>query len=540
MKVRFPLYAQILLWFFLNLALLGAASYAFFRLEFHLGLDSLLAGQAGERITRLANQITYEVGTASPSDRKKVLRRFNESYGVHFYLFRPDGGEVAGDEIILPGSVRARMADRTPRPGQPGPREGPPGNPGEEREFLPPGPGDGERDDFGPPPEQRARGDRPEGARPGSDGEVPSPADNRAPPPTRPDDAVKFMVRTTDPVRYWVGVRLPRGPRPESSPPWLLAVSETLSGGGLFFDFRPWLGIGAVALVISVLWWLPLVGGITGAVSQITRATEQVAGGNFGARVPAQRPDELGRLGEVINVMAARLSDFVRGQKRFLGDVAHELCSPLARMQVALGILEERAASSEQTYLADLRQEIEQVSSLVNELLSFSKAALGSSSLKLQPVQLRAVAEKAISREALDRESVRLEVDPELWAVAEPELLLRSLSNLLRNAIRYAGQAGPITLSARTDGEDVVCEVCDCGPGVPEAELTRIFDPFYRVDPSRDSATGGVGLGLSIVKTCVESCQGNISCRNREPSGLQVTLRLRGAPKPVPGTALPG
>jgi two-component system sensor histidine kinase CpxA len=121
---------------------------------------------------------------------------------------------------------------------------------------------------------------------------------------------------------------------------------------------------------------------------------------------------------------------------------------------------------------------------------------------------------------------VQVEVQPELLAIADPELLARAAGNLLRNSVRYAGSAGPISVTANQDGGAIRITVADCGPGVPAADLPRIFDPFYRVDASRDRATGGVGLGLAIVKTCVEACGGSVTCRNRESSGLEVTILL--------------
>jgi two-component system sensor histidine kinase CpxA len=303
-------------------------------------------------------------------------------------------------------------------------------------------------------------------------------------------------------------------------------MSETLSGGGLFLDIKPWLIVGFSAIVVSVLFWLPLVRRITRSISQMTDATEQVAGGHFDILVPEGRSDELGRLGQAINRMTSRLKGFVTGQKRFLGDVAHELCSPLARIQVGLGILEQRADKQQQTYVADVRDEIQHISTLVNELLSFSKASLGASTIQLSPLSVCELARRAIEREKTDGAEIRLDIEDDLRVMAEPELLLRSLSNLLRNAIRYAGQAGPVTISARADQKEAVLIVSDCGPGVPESELARIFDPFYRVDASRDLTMGGVGLGLTIVKRCIESCNGTVTCRNRQPSGLEVTLRL--------------
>jgi two-component system sensor histidine kinase CpxA len=171
--------------------------------------------------------------------------------------------------------------------------------------------------------------------------------------------------------------------------------------------------------------------------------------------------------------MAARLGGFVTGQKRFLGDIAHELCSPIARMQMAVGILEERAGEKEKKYVEDLREEVQQMSSLVNELLSFSKASLGASNIRLQPVALSAVVDKAVRRETPEENDVRVEVPEDLEAMADPELLVRAVSNLLRNAIRYADQA-PITISARASDHEVELVVADHGPGVPENEIAKI------------------------------------------------------------------
>jgi len=144
---------------------------------------------------------------------------------------------------------------------------------------------------------------------------------------------------------------------------------------------------------------------------------------------------------------------------------------------------------------------------------------------------VRDAAENAVRREAPDATRIQLEIPADVVARADPELLTRALANLLRNAVCYAGEAGPITVTARRQQDTVLITVADCGPGVPASDLPRLFDPFYRVDASRDRATGGVGLGLAIVKTCVETCGGVVACRNREPSGLEVTIQLQ-ADKP--------
>jgi two-component system sensor histidine kinase CpxA len=278
-----------------------------------------------------------------------------------------------------------------------------------------------------------------------------------------------------------------------------------------------------------VLFWIPLVRNLTRSLSHMTHATEQIAEGQFEARVNERRRDELGRLAQAINRMAARLAGFVTGQKRFLGDIAHELCSPLARMQVALGILEERAGPGQKAYVADVREEVEQMSGLVNELLSFSKAGLRQKELPLEAVRLETLAQEVIAREVPADCRVELAIAASLSVQAEPELLRRALANVLRNAARYAGAAGPIRVSALAKDGLVIVAIADQGPGVKEDVLPQIFDPFFRGEASRSRDSGGAGLGLAIVKSCVEACQGRVSARNLAPSGLCVEIVLRAA-----------
>jgi two-component system, OmpR family, sensor histidine kinase CpxA len=278
--------------------------------------------------------------------------------------------------------------------------------------------------------------------------------------------------------------------------------------------------------VLSALFWLPLVRGITHSIAQLTRATRQIADGQFDVRVDETRPDELGQLGAAINRMSTRLEGFVTGQKRSLGDIAHELCSPLARLQMSVGILEQHATAEQKEPIEDLREEVQHMSDLVNELLSISKASLKPGNVKRERVNVKTVADHAAQREAANKGEVIVEVPADLTCFARPELLQRALSNLVRNALRYAGEFGPITITARREGSTCVILVTDLGPGVPPEHLDRIFDAFYRTDPDRARNTGGAGLGLAIVKTCIEACGGTATAKNRQPKGLEVRLTL--------------
>jgi two-component system sensor histidine kinase CpxA len=490
-KTRFPLYGKILLWFFLNLLVLSVTCYALFRIQFRVGPELLLTGRAGERLQAVARAITGELEARPRAEWDEILERFSSAYGIRFLVYRNEGPQLAGDPVPLPAPVYQKLTGRAlPRRGQ-APALAPP-----EPASLTDAPAARE----------------PRTARPGTL-------------PSRPP----FLVRTEDPKRYWLGLRLPVtdriGERTVRSVT-LVAISESLRAGGLLVDFPLWICLSAGAVLFSGLFWLPLVRGITRSLEQITGAAAQIAEGKFDIRVSERRWDELGSLGSAINRMASRLAGFVMGQKRFLGDIAHELCSPIARLQVAVGILEERADSLQKQYVEDMREDVQHMSGLVNELLSFSKASLGATNIRLVPVAVWTVVEKAVHREAHDDPQVQMNVPESLYVIADSELLVRSVSNLLRNAIRYAGQSGPITIAAKAENDFVELAISDQGPGVPENEIPRLFDPFYRVDASRARETGGVGLGLSIVKTCVETCGGTVTCRNLQPSGFAVLIRL--------------
>ena len=366
--------------------------------------------------------------------------------------------------------------------------------------------------------------------------------------PNRP--TAVFMIKTDKPqARYWAGVDIPvvvqaegseelpsenllglrrvqRGRNQAQYFATLVTVSDTMGGAGLFSDPLRWVNILILAVVLSVLFWLPMVRNITQPIAKITAATEQIAEGNFDTRVSTSRTDEIGRVGQAVDHMADRLDGFVKGQRRFLGDISHELCSPIARIQVALGILDQRADDQQKKYVLDVQDEVEHMSELVNELLLFSQEGVKPKSIELEPVNLREIIDRVMEREGAKNSTVKISVNKEISANANAQRLSLALGNLLRNAIQYAGDAGPINVTAERENETLILLITDSGPGLPEESLPKIFDPFYRPELARNRATGGAGLGLAIVKTCVEACRGTVTCRNRKPSGLEFKIVL--------------
>ena len=514
----FPLSAKILACFFVNLLLIVIAAVFVVRGQFRFGLDSLLTGSAGERLQSLSEVVVAELNARPRSEWPEVLTRFAGAYQMKMAVVRNDGSRLAGEIPDVPAEVRAKLVQvqgRAPgRPGGPQP-DGPRDAPFDARPGLRDGPPEGRPFD-GPP-----RDGRPPEDRLPRDG-VPVPIMGGM-----AGSFPKLIQKVNGPLPYWIIIRAPIADRNagQNRPLSLLMAVPSLGSGGLLLDYTPWLWIGAGVLVCSVLLWIPLMRGITRSVRQMTGAAGEMARGQFETRVDTARRDELGRLGESLNHMAGRLEEYVTGQKRFLGDIAHELCSPLARMEMALGVLEQQSGEKQQGYVTDVREEVRHMSSLVNELLSFTKAGLRSKEIELRPVLLAEICAHALAREAAEKKDIVVEIAPSLEVMADPELLARAIGNVIRNSMRYAGDAGPIILNAEARGSDVHLSIADNGPGVAPEALHRLLDPFFRPESARTREGGGAGLGLAIVKSCVEACGGRVAVKNcRTFSAQQIRL----------------
>lgn len=468
-RLKLPLYGKILSWFVLNLVVLALLFFFFLKAQFRLGLDWMLSGEPGDRISAIGETITYEFSRLAESEWPARLGDYDQKHGVNFGLFDGRGVQIHGKPLTPPPEVMPRLIDRRP--------------PGEKLARRSPG-----------PVSKR-------------------PAD--APPKPR------FMMRAGEPARYWAGVHLDLVPL-GGTPLTLVMVSDTISGGGLFFDLWPWLALAAAALVLSALLWMPFVRGITGFIGTLNHAAGRIAHGNFDERIEKQRSDELGELSSSVNTMAAQLGDYMREQKRITADVAHELCSPIARMQMALGVVEQRSVPDQSTYLQKLDRELQHMAKLVEEVLAFSQAETIPDRETPEDIDLRQLLQNILAREAPDN-GIQLEIG-DIKFHSLRKALDRGIGNVVRNAIHYAKD---LKIAAKAENDRVIIQVLDRGPGVPESSLKRLFEPFYRPEAARRRSTGGSGLGLAITKRCIEACGGTVTARNREGGGLVVTMDLR-------------
>lgn len=272
----------------------------------------------------------------------------------------------------------------------------------------------------------------------------------------------------------------------------------------------------------------------TSPLRRMSRSMDRIAAGDLEHRVPVRGRDEGAAMGRSFNAMAERVRGMILGQKELMAGVSHELRSPLARIKLSLELLREGKGGARR--IADLEAEVDALDALVEELLLASRIDLGAVPLELAAVDLGEVAGEAWSRvdRVAEEQGSTLELqlsDDARRVLADRSLTVRLFGNLFENAVRYAG-AGRITVSSERRADRVHVTVADQGPGVEEADLERLFEPFFRADRSRSRKTGAGGLGLMIVRRAVEAHGGGVRARRCDPRGLAVDFDL-----PVLGSA---
>ena len=291
-----------------------------------------------------------------------------------------------------------------------------------------------------------------------------------------------------------------------------------------------------VAAIVSALVCFLLAGYLAKPIRRLSRATRQFASGDLDLRVaPAMggRRDEIADLARDFDHMAERLQSLIISQKQLLSDVSHELRSPLARLQVALGLARQRGQDQTGAELDRIEREAERLNELISQLLSLARLESGTALSHSAPVDLadllQEIAESTdFEAHALNRQ-VRI-VNSVPASIEANETLLRSaLENVIRNAAKYTDEHTSVDISLQQDHEHtdwLLIQVRDHGPGVPKDMLTTLFELFVRVGDARDRKSGGYGLGLAIAERAIRLHGGEISACNEPDGGLNVRIRL--------------
>ncbi len=293
-----------------------------------------------------------------------------------------------------------------------------------------------------------------------------------------------------------------------------------------------WLRLGVAILVSGIVCFL-LARYLTGPLAQLRGATRGLSEGDLAARAGASvsaRRDEIGALGRDFDAMAERVEGLVTSQQRLLRDVSHELRSPLSRLQVALGLARKRGVPEVMPDLERIELETERLNELIGQILTLTRlerelAAEQSVSVELADI-VRDVVDDANYEARASQRKVELDATVDGRVQCRPRLLHSAIENVVRNAVRYTAEGTVVKVSMKSrDGRITTC-VRDQGPGVPEAALGHLFEPFYRVDDARGREGGGYGIGLAITERTVRRHQGSVRARNHHQGGLLVELEL--------------
>lgn len=270
-------------------------------------------------------------------------------------------------------------------------------------------------------------------------------------------------------------------------------------------------------------------------ISELRSAASRLAQGDLTARVGgkfADRSDEAAGLVREFDQMAERVADLIDAQRRLIGDISHEIKSPLARLSVALGLARRTAETYAPRQFDRMERELDRLSMLAGELLTLAKLEQAPALTPLAIVDLGAVVGRVLSDATFESQTRMGDIvlhkhDRPLLIAGDEDLLRRAIENVVRNAIFYTppGTKVEIALSS-PDGSNAELEIRDHGPGVPEDALERLFEPFYRVDQARARKTGGAGVGLSICERAVRLHGGKVTARNASPRGLIVEISL--------------
>ncbi|MEO5625624.1 MAG: ATP-binding protein [Dokdonella sp.] len=292
-----------------------------------------------------------------------------------------------------------------------------------------------------------------------------------------------------------------------------------------------WSNIG-VAMIVSALFAMLLAWYVAAPLQRIRSSTRRFAEGDLDARVgPLRfgRSAEITSLAAEFDAMAERIKALVESHRRLVRDVSHELRSPLARQRVALELARGGDAAQVTASLDRMECESDRLEAMLAQALELSRLETATGAAH-DHIALDTLLEDVITNADYEgaprgRKVVLAECE-RLALIGSHSALYSAFENVIRNALAYTAQGSTVSVRLRRDGGDALISVRDRGAGVPQAELARIFEPFYRTDNARTRSSGGTGLGLAIARRAIERHSGSVIARNLDEGGLEVAIRL--------------
>jgi two-component system sensor histidine kinase CpxA len=477
-------------------------------------VTGLVLTQRAEELPRVSTQLVREAAAALREGGEPRLVEWLKTArvdvpGVSVLVFDSDGRELLGRRLPRWLEQRVRRDAGEPTPGEPTPGGPGPGELSRSERSAADEPGYADADHW----RDREMYWLPDG--------IALALPEFAPPPGTP---LGVRILAPQPVPVLV--------TPDGREYGILVLPPISRLGPFGIPETRWAVFLLALVVTGVASWL-LTRSITAPVGALGAATRALAAGDLDARVHGtvgERRDELGVLARDFDAMAARLRELLHGKERLLRDISHELRSPLARMRVALGLARQPGADQARQ-LDRLEAEAERLDALIGHVLHLSRLDARATRLRRDPVELGELVDGIARDAAYEAQARGVRVvwhapEAPVRVLGDPPLLASAVENVVRNAVRYTADGTAVEIAVVADAAFARVTVRDRGPGVPESELGRIFEPFYRVTESRDRDSGGDGIGLAITSRVLAAHDGTARAANRAGGGLEVTLEV--------------
>jgi len=285
-----------------------------------------------------------------------------------------------------------------------------------------------------------------------------------------------------------------------------------------------------IAILAAAVMSLLLARYVASPIVRLQKASRALAAGALDTRVGApstRRGDEVGTLARDFDAMAERIQELVTSKETLLRDVSHEFRSPLARIRMALALAERRAGEASRPDLARIERETERLDKLVGQVMTLTRLRT-TDSPRHDFVRLDTLVGEVVDDARFEYPDATLEFTGKsaVSLRGDADGLKSAVENVVRNAMIYGDRSKPVEVRVDDGGVAATVRVLDRGPGVPETELERIFEPFYRTDKSRDHRQDGQGIGLAITARVTEVHGGKVTARNRAEGGLEIAIEL--------------
>ncbi len=297
-----------------------------------------------------------------------------------------------------------------------------------------------------------------------------------------------------------------------------------------FLDSRTRFFRGLALFIVAGLGCYGLARYLTAPLVKLRNAVKSFAGGNLQTRTGkiGKRRDEIGSLARDFDQMAERIELLISGQKRLISDISHELRSPLARLNVALELARTKSNEETKPLFHRIERESVRLNELIGQLLTLSRLENGTENVEKHRLNVTKIVREVVSDADFEashqQKSVEFTAEGDFFVNGNESLLRSAIENVVRNAVRHTNSSVEVKL--KNQSNEVGITVRDFGNGVPESELEKLFQPFYRVSEARERNSGGVGLGLAIAERAVHAHKGKISAENAKDGGLIVKIKL--------------